>query len=183
MLQLHQVCQVCCVKGFIFLRLFSGTSIVACAITGRNCVAVDRNPVCCKGMVFRMASLADLPGPSIECGQRIVENDNADDASSGEESEPVGFRTRLGVSGYYEVLPPGGAGQASAAGASSSAGGSAAGAAGGSAGSAAGASGEATAAAAGASGEATASAGGAAEPGAAASAAEAAQDDDFDEEA
>ena len=104
-------------------------------------------------MVFRMAALADLPGPSIECGQRIIEDDNADDASSEEEvGEPVSFRTRLGMSGYYN---PGAASPETPA-----------------AGSAAGASGEATASAA----------GGAAEPGAAASAAEAAKDDDFDQE-
>ena len=37
-------------------------------MTGRNCVAIDRNPVCCRGMVFRMKSLKGLPGPNVECG-------------------------------------------------------------------------------------------------------------------
>jgi len=37
-------------------------------MTGRNCVAIDRNPVCCKGMVFRMQHLKGLPGPNVECG-------------------------------------------------------------------------------------------------------------------
>ena len=37
-------------------------------MTGRNCVAIDRNPVCCRGMVFRMQHLKDLPGPNVECG-------------------------------------------------------------------------------------------------------------------
>ena len=41
---------------------------MACAMTGRNCVAIDRNPVCCRGMVFRMQHLKDLPGPNVECG-------------------------------------------------------------------------------------------------------------------
>ena len=37
-------------------------------MTGRNCVAIDRNAVCCKGMVFRMQHLKGLPGPNVECG-------------------------------------------------------------------------------------------------------------------
>ena len=41
---------------------------MACAMTGRNCVAIDRNVVCCRGMVFRMQHLKDLPGPNVECG-------------------------------------------------------------------------------------------------------------------
>ena len=41
---------------------------MACAMTGRNCVAIDRNPVCCRGMVYRMQHLKGLPGPNVECG-------------------------------------------------------------------------------------------------------------------
>ena len=37
-------------------------------MTGRNCVAIDRNPVCCRGMVYRMQMLKNLPGPNVECG-------------------------------------------------------------------------------------------------------------------
>ena len=37
-------------------------------MTGRNCVAIDRNAVCCKGMVFHMQHLKGLPGPNVECG-------------------------------------------------------------------------------------------------------------------
>ena len=45
---------------------------MACAMTGRNCVAIDRNPVCCKGMVYRMQMLNHLPGPNAECGEAGV---------------------------------------------------------------------------------------------------------------
>ena len=60
---------------------------MACAMTGRNCVAIDRNPVCCRGMVFRMQHLKDLPGPNVECGDAAGVCVNAVEEEEEEEVE------------------------------------------------------------------------------------------------
>ena len=56
-------------------------------MTGRNCVAIDRNPVCCRGMVFRMQHLKDLPGPNVECGDAAGVCVNAVEEEEEEEVE------------------------------------------------------------------------------------------------
>ena len=38
-------------------------------MTGRNCVIIDKNNICCHGMQCRMANLDSTPGPNSECGQ------------------------------------------------------------------------------------------------------------------
>ena len=72
---------------------------------GRNCVAIDRNPVCCKGMVYRMQMLKGLPDPNAECGEAGVfvdsdeEKAEAGQACSSDKDEDVAVNSPVGQAG------------------------------------------------------------------------------------
>ena len=50
-----------------------GTTLVACAVGGFNCVCVDKEESCVEGMLYRMLCLNSLPGPLGECNEVLVE--------------------------------------------------------------------------------------------------------------
>ena len=68
-------------------------------MTGRNCVAIDRNAVCCRGMVFRMQHLKGLPGPNVECG------DAAGVCVDAEEAEEEEVEVQAGRAGQAGQAP------------------------------------------------------------------------------
>jgi hypothetical protein len=60
----------------------TGTSLVACAMINRNCVVIEKNEMCVRGMFYRMMWLETLPGPSEECG---LEGEIEEDEDESEE--------------------------------------------------------------------------------------------------
>ena len=65
---------------FIFLLFYfvtsiicPGTTLVARAVGGYNCVCVDKDDICVEGMLYRMLCHNSLPGPLSECNEILVD--------------------------------------------------------------------------------------------------------------
>jgi DNA modification methylase len=64
--------------------LIAGTTLIACAMTGRNAVVVDRHEPSCRAMMYRMWRIGELPGPADELNEKMAAPENSDEEEEAE---------------------------------------------------------------------------------------------------
>ena len=70
----YNIIETCDIMFLLFYFVTCpGTTLVACAVGGYNCVCVDKDDICVEGMLYRMLCLNSLPGLLGECNEILVE--------------------------------------------------------------------------------------------------------------